>query len=60
LSAEATYLLLVCSTGLRGIVMKAFVLACGAAIVIAAIAVVALNAIQEPAQQAFSTSAVRL
>jgi hypothetical protein len=40
--------------------MKAFVLACAAAIVLAAMAVVVLNRVQEPVQQAFSTSAVRL
>ena len=44
----------------RGIVMKAFVLACAAAIIIAAVAVVVLNGLQEPVQQAFSTSGVRL
>jgi hypothetical protein len=40
--------------------MKAFLLACVAAIVAAAVAVVVLNRIQEPVQQAFATSAVRL
>jgi hypothetical protein len=40
--------------------MKAFALACAAAIILAAIAVVLLNRVQEPVQQAFSTSAVRL
>jgi hypothetical protein len=40
--------------------MKAFVLACAAAILIAAVAVVVLNELQEPVQQAFSTSGVRL
>jgi hypothetical protein len=40
--------------------MKAFLLACLAAIVIAAAAVVVLNRIQEPVQEAFATSAVRL
>jgi hypothetical protein len=40
--------------------MKAFLLACAAAIVIAAIGVVVLDRIQEPVQQAFATSAVRL
>jgi hypothetical protein len=40
--------------------MKAFVLACAAAIVIAAAAVVFLNGLQEPVQQAFSTTGVRL
>jgi hypothetical protein len=44
----------------RETVMKAFVLACVAAIVIAAAGVVVLNGLQEPVQQAFSTSAVRL
>ena len=40
--------------------MKSFVLACVAAIVIAAIAGFALNGVQEPADQAFRTTAVRL
>jgi hypothetical protein len=40
--------------------MKAFLLACAAAILIAAVAVPVLNRVQEPVQQAFATSAVRL
>ena len=40
--------------------MKSFVLACVAAIVIAAVAGVALNSVQKPADEAYSTSAVRL
>jgi hypothetical protein len=40
--------------------MKAFLLACIAAIVIAAAAVVVLNRVQEPVQEAFATTAVRL
>jgi hypothetical protein len=40
--------------------MKVFLLACMAAIVIAAAALVVLNHFQEPVQQAFATSAVRL
>ncbi|MGJ4941942.1 hypothetical protein ACQR1W_15315 [Bradyrhizobium sp. HKCCYLS1011] len=40
--------------------MKAFLLACIAAIVIAAAAVVVLNWVQEPVQEAFATTAVRL
>ena len=40
--------------------MKAFVIACVAAVIIAAIGGIALNSVQEPADQAFSTSAVRL
>jgi hypothetical protein len=40
--------------------MKPFVAACFAAIVIAVIAVVVLNSVQEPVAQAFSTNAVRL
>ena len=40
--------------------MKAFFLACIAGAVIAIIGVVVLNRIQEPADRAFSTSAVRL
>jgi hypothetical protein len=44
----------------REIAMKAFVLACAAAIVIASAGVVVLDGLQEPVQQAFSTSAVRL
>ena len=40
--------------------MKAFLLACVAAVIIAIIGVVVLNSIQEPVDQAFTTSAVRL
>ena len=40
--------------------MKAFIIACVAAITIAAIGGFALNTVQKPADQAFSTSAVRL
>jgi hypothetical protein len=40
--------------------MKTFIIACVAAIVIAAIGGVVLNSIQERADEAFSTSAVRL
>ncbi|WP_277996497.1 hypothetical protein [Bradyrhizobium sp. STM 3843] len=40
--------------------MKAFLLACIAAIIIAAAAVVVLNRVQEPVQEAFATTAVRL
>lgn len=41
-------------------IMKAFLLACVAAVIIAIIGVVLLNSIQEPVDQAFATSAVRL
>jgi hypothetical protein len=40
--------------------MKAFILACVAAVIIAVIGGVALNSVQEPVDQAFSTPAVRL
>jgi hypothetical protein len=40
--------------------MKAFWLACAAAVVIAALSVVALNMVQQPVQEAFATSGVRL
>jgi hypothetical protein len=40
--------------------MKAFLLACVAAVVIAMIGFVVLNSVQESADQAFTTSAVRL
>jgi len=40
--------------------MKEFLLACLAAIAMGAVAIVVLNRIQEPVQQAFATSAVRL
>jgi hypothetical protein len=40
--------------------MKAFLLACVAAVVIAITGVVVLNSVQEPVEQAFTTSAVRL
>jgi hypothetical protein len=44
----------------RGPVMRAFVFACIGAIAIAIIGAVVLGSIQESADQAFSTSAVRL
>ena len=40
--------------------MKAFIVACISAIIIAIIAGFILNSIQEPADKAFTTSAVRL
>jgi hypothetical protein len=40
--------------------MKAFLLACAAAVVIAALSVVALNKVQQPVEEAFATSGVRL
>jgi hypothetical protein len=40
--------------------MKIFIMACVVAVIIAVIGGVALNSIQEPADKAFSTSAVRL
>lgn len=40
--------------------MKTFVLACVAAIAIATVAGFALNGIQKPADQAYSTTGVRL
>jgi hypothetical protein len=40
--------------------MKSFVLACVAAIAIAAVAGFALNGVQKPADEAYSTTAVRL
>jgi hypothetical protein len=40
--------------------MKAFIIACIAAIIIAIIGMIALNSVQEGTDQAFSTSAVRL
>ena len=40
--------------------MKAFITACIAAILIAVIGVVVLNSVQQPADEAFSTDAVRL
>ena len=40
--------------------MKTFLLACIAAIAIAALGGVVLNSIQEPADQAYSTTGVRL
>ncbi len=40
--------------------MKAFVVACLAAVVIAAIGVIALNTIQEPADQAFTSPYAKL
>ena len=40
--------------------MKAFIIACVAAVVIAGIGVAVLNTVQEPVDKAFSTDAVRL
>jgi hypothetical protein len=40
--------------------MKSFLLACAAAVIIAAVGGFALNSIQEPADRAFSTTGVRL
>ena len=40
--------------------MKSFLLACVSAIVLAAIAAAVLNRVQEPVQQAFATTGVRL
>jgi len=40
--------------------MKIFLLACIAAVIVAAVAVGILNRVQEPVEQAFATSAVRL
>ena len=40
--------------------MRAFIIACVAAAVIAVIAAFALEAVQEPVSTAFSTSAVRI
>jgi len=40
--------------------MKSFLLACAAAIVLAAVAAAVLNQVQEPVQQAFATTGVRL
>jgi len=40
--------------------MKSFVAACFAAIVIAAVAGFALNAVQKPSDEAYSTTGVRL
>lgn len=40
--------------------MKSFLLACVAAIVIAAVAGFALNTVQKPSDQAYSTTGVRL
>lgn len=40
--------------------MKAFLLACVAALVVAALAVVILNRFQQPVEQAFATTGVRL
>jgi hypothetical protein len=44
----------------ESVIMNAFLLACVAAVIIAIIGAVVLNSIQEPADQAFATSAVRL
>ena len=40
--------------------MKSFIIACVVAVVVAVIGAIGLNTIQEPVDEAFSTSAVRL
>ena len=40
--------------------MRAFLLACVAAIILAAVSAIVLNYVQEPVQQAFATTGVRL
>ena len=40
--------------------MRAFLIACVAAIVVAAVSAVVLNRMQEPVEQAFATTGVRL
>jgi hypothetical protein len=40
--------------------MKSFLLACVAAVAIATVAGFALNAVQKPSEQAFTTTGVRL
>jgi hypothetical protein len=40
--------------------MRAFLVACAVAIVVAAVGAVVLNHVQEPVQQAFATTGVRL
>jgi hypothetical protein len=40
--------------------MKAFIVACVAAIIIAVIGGIVLNSVQEPVDKAFSTTGVRL
>jgi hypothetical protein len=40
--------------------MRAFLIACVIAIVVAAVGAVVLNYVQKPVQQAFATTAVRL
>jgi hypothetical protein len=40
--------------------MRAFLLACVVAIVVAAVGAVVLNSVQEPVEQAFATTGVRL
>jgi hypothetical protein len=40
--------------------MRAFLVACVVAIVVAAVGAVALNRVQEPVEQAFATTGVRL
>jgi hypothetical protein len=40
--------------------MRAFLVACVVAIVVAAVGAVVLNHVQEPVQQAFATTGVRL
>jgi len=40
--------------------MRAFLLACVVAIILAAVSAMVLNHVQEPVQQAFATTGVRL
>jgi hypothetical protein len=47
-------------TGKRGIVVKAFLAACLASIVLAVIALIILDRVQEPADRAFTTTYTRV
>ncbi len=40
--------------------MKAFIVACAAAVIIAVIGAVVLNSVQEPVDKVFTTASVRL
>jgi hypothetical protein len=60
IEANRLYKFRQCLISYRRALMKAFLLACVAAGVLAAIAFGVLSTVQEPVQQAFATSGVRL
>lgn len=53
------FMTIICKANLEE-AMKAFLLACAGAVIIAVVSAVALNTVQESVQQAFVTTGVRL